>query len=183
MAFKEAGPATYTDGTPVQQGDSIRYHQAPGGLLPHGDWDYGTAEFYPPQQAKPYDWQDPDAPLLRGYELATAETTAQIVRLARRHSASICSSNLRRLASSVMPSTRCRGRRNTEREPAHEGVAERRRVLGTSGSARSASCARSCRRSWSRSGSRSARRERTRGPTGRTSASSTRRTTGWWRTS
>lgn len=24
---------TYTDGTPVQEGDHIRYHQAPGGLL------------------------------------------------------------------------------------------------------------------------------------------------------
>jgi len=33
----------YTDGTPVQEGDKIRYHQAPGGLLQHGDWQYGIA--------------------------------------------------------------------------------------------------------------------------------------------
>lgn len=34
---------TYTDGTPVQEGDRIRYHQAPGGLMAHGDWRYGVA--------------------------------------------------------------------------------------------------------------------------------------------
>lgn len=28
------GTVTYTDGTPVRAGDRIRYHQAPGGLLP-----------------------------------------------------------------------------------------------------------------------------------------------------
>ena len=26
--------ANYTDGSPVQEGDRIRYHQAPGGILP-----------------------------------------------------------------------------------------------------------------------------------------------------
>lgn len=26
--------AHYTDGTPVKEGDRIRYHQAPGGILP-----------------------------------------------------------------------------------------------------------------------------------------------------
>lgn len=39
--------ACYTDGTPVQEGDRIRYHQTPGGLLPHGDWTYGTAAKVP----------------------------------------------------------------------------------------------------------------------------------------
>lgn len=34
---------TYMDGTRVQEGDHIRYHQAPGGLMPHGDWRYGVA--------------------------------------------------------------------------------------------------------------------------------------------
>lgn len=34
---------TYTDGTRVQEGDAIRYHQAPGGLMPHEDWRYGVA--------------------------------------------------------------------------------------------------------------------------------------------
>lgn len=40
----------YTDGSPVREGDRIRYHQAPGGLLPppsdaHGNvlWTTGTA--------------------------------------------------------------------------------------------------------------------------------------------
>ena len=38
---------TYTDGTPVREGDLARYHQAPGGLLTpsslDGDiWNYGT---------------------------------------------------------------------------------------------------------------------------------------------
>jgi hypothetical protein len=42
-------PARYTDGTLVRHGDKIRYHQAPGGLLPPGAgadgdiWNYGTA--------------------------------------------------------------------------------------------------------------------------------------------
>lgn len=44
--------ARYTDGTLVQEGDSIRYHQAPGGILPpsvhyrNGErtiWKNGTA--------------------------------------------------------------------------------------------------------------------------------------------
>ncbi len=35
--------ARYTDGTLVREGDRIRYHQAPGGMLPHGDWRYGIA--------------------------------------------------------------------------------------------------------------------------------------------
>lgn len=38
---------TYTDGSRVGEGDSIRYHQAPGGLMPHGDWLYGVAAFPP----------------------------------------------------------------------------------------------------------------------------------------
>lgn len=38
---------TYTDGTRVQEGDNIRYHQAPGGLMPHGDWRYGVAAYVP----------------------------------------------------------------------------------------------------------------------------------------
>lgn len=40
--------ARYTDGTPVEEGDSIRYHQAPGGILPAStEWKYGTARKYP----------------------------------------------------------------------------------------------------------------------------------------
>lgn len=35
--------ARYADGALVQEGDKIRYHQAPGGLLPAGNWVYGTA--------------------------------------------------------------------------------------------------------------------------------------------
>lgn len=35
--------ARYRDGSPVREGDKIRYHQAPGGMLPHGDWQYGVA--------------------------------------------------------------------------------------------------------------------------------------------
>lgn len=36
--------ATYTDGTEVQEGDRIRYRQAPGGLLPASpDWCEGVA--------------------------------------------------------------------------------------------------------------------------------------------
>lgn len=38
---------TYTDGTRVQEGDSIRYHQAPGGLMARGDWRYGVAAYIP----------------------------------------------------------------------------------------------------------------------------------------
>ena len=38
-------PPQYTDGSTVQPGDSVRYHQAPGGLLPpEPGWKYGTAE-------------------------------------------------------------------------------------------------------------------------------------------
>jgi hypothetical protein len=38
---------TYTDGTQVREGDQIRYHQAPGGLMAHGDWRYGVAARLP----------------------------------------------------------------------------------------------------------------------------------------
>lgn len=38
---------TYTDGTRVREGDSIRFHQAPGGLMSHGDWRYGVAAYMP----------------------------------------------------------------------------------------------------------------------------------------
>lgn len=44
--------AKYTDGTPVREGDSIRYRQQPGGLLPAGDWKYGTAALFPPHQER-----------------------------------------------------------------------------------------------------------------------------------
>lgn len=40
--YKSREDVTYTDGTQVQDGDKARYHQAPGGLLPHGDWKYGV---------------------------------------------------------------------------------------------------------------------------------------------
>lgn len=34
----------YSDGSgEVKEGDPIRYHQAPGGLMPSGDWRYGVA--------------------------------------------------------------------------------------------------------------------------------------------
>lgn len=40
--------AKYTDDTPVQEGDKIRFKQAPGGILPASDeWVYGTAEKFP----------------------------------------------------------------------------------------------------------------------------------------
>ncbi len=39
--------ALYTDGTPVQPGDKIRYRQQPGGLLPAGDWKEGIAALFP----------------------------------------------------------------------------------------------------------------------------------------
>lgn len=46
--------ARYTDGSPVQRGDRVRYHQHPGGILaPDTDldgnirWHYGTAEPLP----------------------------------------------------------------------------------------------------------------------------------------
>ena len=40
--------ARYTDGTIVHEGDSIRYRQTPGGLLPaSGEWTYGTAQKFP----------------------------------------------------------------------------------------------------------------------------------------
>lgn len=37
----------YTDGTEVREGDPIRYHQAPGGVFPPGDWQYGVASMFP----------------------------------------------------------------------------------------------------------------------------------------
>lgn len=45
--YKSRENVTYTDGTRVQEGDHIRYHQAPGGLMPHGDWRYGVAARLP----------------------------------------------------------------------------------------------------------------------------------------
>lgn len=36
----------YSDGTYVSAGDTIRYHQAPGGILAPGAWKYGTAVDY-----------------------------------------------------------------------------------------------------------------------------------------
>ena len=40
--------ATYTDGSPVVEGDAIRYQQQPGGILPaSGQWAYGIATPYP----------------------------------------------------------------------------------------------------------------------------------------
>lgn len=40
--------ARYTDSTEVQEGDSIRYKQAPGGMLPaSGEWRHGTAQRFP----------------------------------------------------------------------------------------------------------------------------------------
>lgn len=43
--------ARYTDGTPVSEGDRIRYRQAPGGLVPRSSaWRYGYAE----KLARPY---------------------------------------------------------------------------------------------------------------------------------
>lgn len=41
---------TYTDGTRVKEGDRIRYHPAPGGILPHGDWHYGVAAYMPDER-------------------------------------------------------------------------------------------------------------------------------------
>lgn len=39
---------TYTDGSAVQENDSIRYRQAPGGLIaPSGNWTYGIAAKFP----------------------------------------------------------------------------------------------------------------------------------------
>lgn len=38
--------ATYTDGTPVQEGDRVRYRQTPGGLLSRGGWTEGVAVPY-----------------------------------------------------------------------------------------------------------------------------------------
>lgn len=43
-AWRDSRIVTYTDGSLVKQGDRIRYHQAPGGILAHGKWQYGTAE-------------------------------------------------------------------------------------------------------------------------------------------
>lgn len=39
----------YTDGTRVREGDRIRFHQAPGGLFPPGDWRSGVAAYLPGQ--------------------------------------------------------------------------------------------------------------------------------------
>lgn len=44
---------TYTDGSPVREGDAIRFHQAPGGLMPHGDWQYGVAAYLPARYDHP----------------------------------------------------------------------------------------------------------------------------------
>lgn len=51
--------ALYTDGTPVQEGDRVRYHQAPGGLMaPPSDargnviWHYGIAAKFPGYQER-----------------------------------------------------------------------------------------------------------------------------------
>ena len=58
--------ARYTDGTPVQEGDRVRYHQSLGGLMsppsnPDGSikWYTGTATTFPPYQ------EDRDAMLAR----------------------------------------------------------------------------------------------------------------------
>lgn len=45
--YKTRENVTYTDGSRVQEGDHIRYHQAPGGLMAHGDWRYGVAAYMP----------------------------------------------------------------------------------------------------------------------------------------
>lgn len=45
--YRQRENVTYTDGTPVAEGDRIRYHQAPGGLMAHGDWRYGVAARLP----------------------------------------------------------------------------------------------------------------------------------------
>lgn len=40
--------ARYTDGTPVREGDRIRYRQTPGGILPASpEWKRGTARKFP----------------------------------------------------------------------------------------------------------------------------------------
>lgn len=51
--------AHYTDGSAVQRGDRVRYHQTPGGILSPAtnldgtiQWHYGTAEPYPPYQER-----------------------------------------------------------------------------------------------------------------------------------
>ena len=53
--------AYYTDGTPVQEGDRVRYHQAFGGLMApprhfiNGEWTLwheGIASKYPPHQER-----------------------------------------------------------------------------------------------------------------------------------
>ncbi len=64
MAFKGM-TATYTDGTPVVEGDKVRYHQQPGGMMAHGDWRYGVAATYPEQVANPGKWQDANELYLR----------------------------------------------------------------------------------------------------------------------
>lgn len=54
--------ALYTDGTPVIEGDSIRYRQTPGGLIaPSGKWDYGIATKFPhPDHIREYAATHPD---------------------------------------------------------------------------------------------------------------------------
>ena len=40
--------AKYTDGSTVQEGDHIRFKQAPGGILPvDSEWKYGVAKMKP----------------------------------------------------------------------------------------------------------------------------------------
>lgn len=51
--------ALYTDGTPVLHGDRIRYHQAPGGLIPPGPWREGVAALWPGRIRNPAEWLDP----------------------------------------------------------------------------------------------------------------------------
>lgn len=51
--------ARYTDGTPVEEGDRIRYRQAPGGILPaSGGWTYGVARKYPHAPEQLARWAD-----------------------------------------------------------------------------------------------------------------------------
>lgn len=65
LVMKPGRAALYTDGTPVQEGDSIRYHQQPGGLMAHGPWRYGIAQPAPAdsgwrEMAERSNWLDPD---------------------------------------------------------------------------------------------------------------------------
>lgn len=45
-AWKLTRIPRYTDGSLVVDGDKIRYHQAPGGMLPHGEFIYGVAKHH-----------------------------------------------------------------------------------------------------------------------------------------